>query len=90
MDYFYTERPFSEEEESFVFHQQDFVAVEESEDSWLDSVMHRAMGHCSKGILRVGAFPLRASIEELMLFLAFVCYPRRPGENVRSFCPLLF
>lgn len=53
MDWFYTEKPFSEKEESFVFHQQDFVALEESEDSWLDSVMHKAMGHCRKGLLRV-------------------------------------
>jgi hypothetical protein len=58
MDFFYTERPFSDQEESFVFHQQDFVALEDSEDSWLDSVMHRLMGHCRKGILRVRTYLL--------------------------------
>lgn len=63
MDYFYTEKPFSEKEEGFVFHQQDFVALEESEDSWLDSVMHKAMGHCRKGLLRVRARSLRGQQE---------------------------
>ncbi|CZR67715.1 uncharacterized protein PAC_17614 [Phialocephala subalpina] len=53
-DWMWTENPFGEGEKSFIFHEQDFVVLDSQyEDSWLDGVMHRIMGHCRKGILRV-------------------------------------
>jgi hypothetical protein len=51
----YTEHPFSDEDERFVYHEHDFVSLEEHEGSWLDDFMHRIMGHCRKGILRVSS-----------------------------------
>jgi len=41
MDYIYTEQPFIEEDLRFIYHEQDFVTVQEYEDSWLDYLMHR-------------------------------------------------
>lgn len=53
MDYMYTEHPFSDSDERFVYHQDDFVTLEEHEENWLDELIHRFMRHCRKGILRV-------------------------------------
>ncbi|TVY81623.1 hypothetical protein LSUE1_G004824 [Lachnellula suecica] len=52
MDYIYTEHPFSRENERFIYHEHDFVTLEQPEESWLDDVLHKLMGHCKKGILR--------------------------------------
>jgi hypothetical protein len=53
MDFVYTENPFVESDQEFIFHEHDFVSLEEIEESWLDQLMHRIMGHCKKGILQV-------------------------------------
>jgi len=53
MDFMYTEHPFSDSDERFVYHEHDFVSLEEHEANWLDEIMHRFMRHCRKGILRV-------------------------------------
>ncbi|KAE9375175.1 hypothetical protein N431DRAFT_436695 [Stipitochalara longipes BDJ] len=52
MDFMYTEHPFSDSDERFVYHEHDFVSLEEHEENWLDEIMHRFMRHCRKGILR--------------------------------------
>ena len=54
MDYICNERPFIKADRQFVFHQHDFVALEDFEESWLDVVMHRFISHCAKGPLKVG------------------------------------
>lgn len=52
-DWMWTENPFGEGEKQFIFHEHDFVVLDEQhEDSWLDEFMHHLMGHCRKGILR--------------------------------------
>jgi hypothetical protein len=53
LDFMYTEHPFSDADERFVYHEHDFVSLEEHEENWLDELMHRFMDHCRKGILRV-------------------------------------
>jgi hypothetical protein len=53
MDYLYTSHPFSDADERFVYHEHDFVSLEELEGNWLDELMHRFMDHCRKGFLRV-------------------------------------
>jgi hypothetical protein len=45
MDYMYGEHPLSESDQHFVYHQH--------EDNWLDELIHRFVGHCRKGILKV-------------------------------------
>lgn len=60
MDYMYTEHPFSDEDERFVYHEPDFVSLQEHEANWLDELMHRFMNHCKKGILRVRRTLFRA------------------------------
>lgn len=53
MDFMYTEHPFSDDDERFVYHEHDFVTLEEHEESWLDEFMHRLVGHCKIASLRV-------------------------------------
>jgi hypothetical protein len=53
MDYLYTEHPFEDADQRFVYHEQDFVSPQQYEESWLDDLMHRLMRHCRRGILRV-------------------------------------
>jgi len=54
MDFIYAETPFEEREQNFIFHEHDFVSLQEYEDdSWLDALLHRFMGHCRKGFLQV-------------------------------------
>jgi len=53
MDYMYAQHPLSDSDQRFVYHQHDFVSLEQHEDNWLDELIHRFMGHCRKGILRV-------------------------------------
>ena len=57
MDYIYTENPFVDErDQRFIFHEHDFVALQAYEESWLDELVHRFMGHCKSGPLRVGYY----------------------------------
>ena len=63
MDYIYTENPFGESDIDFIFHEQDFVSLENFEESWLDQLIHRLMGHATKGIFRV-----RPRISRIMCF----------------------
>ena len=53
MDYFYTSHPFSAADQRFVYHEHDFISLEEVEENWLDELMHGFMKHCRKGFLRV-------------------------------------
>jgi hypothetical protein len=53
MDFIYTSHPFSDADERFIYHESDFVSLEEHEGNWLDELMHRFVGHCRTGILRV-------------------------------------
>jgi hypothetical protein len=53
-DWMFTEHPLSDDDQRFVYHEHDFVSLEDHEESWLDEIVHRFMGHCRKGILRVG------------------------------------
>ena len=53
MDFIYTENPFGESDQQFIFNEHDFVSLEEFEESWLDQIIHRLMGHATKGIFRV-------------------------------------
>jgi hypothetical protein len=54
MDYIYTSKPFIAADRRFIYHEHDFVALEDFEESWLDVVMHRLVSHCKNGPLRVG------------------------------------
>lgn len=54
MDYIYTENPFVESDQEFIFKEHDFVSLEDFEENWLDQLIHRLMGHATKGIFRVG------------------------------------
>jgi hypothetical protein len=53
MDYIYTENPFGESDQGFIFHEDDFVSLEHFEESWLDQLVHRLIGHATSGIFRV-------------------------------------
>lgn len=53
MDYIYTENPFGKEDQRFIYHEHDFVSLQTYEESWIDELMHRLMGHCKKGLLQV-------------------------------------
>ncbi|KAL3422729.1 hypothetical protein PVAG01_06885 [Phlyctema vagabunda] len=46
------EHPFEDDDQRFVYHQHDFVTLEEHEESWLDTLMHRFTQHCRRGIFR--------------------------------------
>lgn len=58
MDFMYTEHPFSDSDERFVYHEHDFISLEKHEENWLDELMHRFMNHCKTGILRVRCITL--------------------------------
>jgi len=45
MDFMYTEHPFSDSDERFVYHEQDFVSLGEYEGNWLDELMHRLVNN---------------------------------------------
>jgi hypothetical protein len=63
MDYIYTENPFVDErDQRFIFHEHDFVTLQEYEESWLDELVHRFMGHCKSGPLRVSYYSLNPSL----------------------------
>ena len=49
----YTEHPFSDDDERFVYHEHDFISVEEYEENFLDELTHRFMDFWPKGLLRV-------------------------------------
>ena len=53
MDYIVTENPFVESDQEFIYHEHDFVSLEDIEESGLDQIMHRMMGHAKSGIIRV-------------------------------------
>jgi hypothetical protein len=53
MDWVWTENPFGSKDQQFIFHQHDFVALDEYEESWLDDFLHRIMYYCNRGFLRV-------------------------------------
>lgn len=57
MDYMYTENPFGENEQQFIFHEDDFVTLQLYEESWLDQFLHRVLLHCKKPFLRVCVTP---------------------------------
>jgi hypothetical protein len=61
MDYVVTENPFVESDQDFIYHEHDFVSLEEIEESWLDQLMHRLMGHAKRGILRVSSQSTQAT-----------------------------
>jgi len=65
MDFMYTEHPFSDSDERFVYHEHDFISLEKHEENWLDELMHRFMNHCKTGILRV-----RCTTLKFLIFLA--------------------
>jgi hypothetical protein len=56
MDWIYTENPFGPDEKNFIFHEHDFVALQEYDDSWLDDCMTRFIGYCNRGFLKVSLF----------------------------------
>ena len=67
MDYVVTENPFVESDQEFIYHEHDFISLEEIEESWLDQLMHRLMGHAKSGILRV-RFQARIQTCSLTIF----------------------
>jgi hypothetical protein len=80
MDFMYTEHPFSDSDERFVYHEHDFVSLEKHEENWLDELMHRFMNHCKTGILRVRCTILQFLILIARLTLELVrpsSFPRR-------------
>ncbi|KAF8849170.1 hypothetical protein BDZ45DRAFT_697789 [Acephala macrosclerotiorum] len=52
MDYVYTENTIDKEDQRFIYHEHDFVTLQEYEESRLDELMHRFMGHCKHGPLK--------------------------------------
>ena len=80
MDFMYTEHPFSDSDERFVYHEHDFISLEKHEENWLDELMHRFMNHCKTGILRVRCTILQFLILIARLTLELVrpsSFPRR-------------
>jgi hypothetical protein len=79
MDFMYTEHPFSDSDERFVYHEHDFISLEKHEENWLDELMHRFMNHCKTGILRVRCTTLHFLIFLARLILVLV----RPSSSPR-------
>ncbi|KAF4624918.1 hypothetical protein G7Y89_g13250 [Cudoniella acicularis] len=52
MDWIWTQNSIGPADREFIFHEHDFVSLENYEDSWLDNLMHRFMSYCKKGVLR--------------------------------------
>jgi len=52
MDWVWTENPFGRVDQQFIFHQNDFVVLDEYDESWLDVFMHRLMYYFNRGFLR--------------------------------------
>jgi len=52
LDFMYTEHPFSDDDERFVYHEHDFVSLENYEENFLDELTHRFMDFWPKGLLR--------------------------------------
>lgn len=50
--YIHLSNQIGREDQRYIKYANDFVSVEEYEESWLDDRLHRFMGHCKKGILR--------------------------------------
>jgi len=53
LDFMYTEHPFSDDDERFVYHEHDFISLEEYEENFLDELTHRFMDFWPKGLIRV-------------------------------------
>jgi hypothetical protein len=77
MDFMYTEHPFSDSDERFVYHEQDFVSLGEYEGNWLDELMHRLVNNW---VLRVRHLMLLESIAVAKLTLELL----RPSSSLRT------
>ena len=90
MDYIWAENPFGEDDQRFIFHEHDFVSLQIYQDSWLDQLMHRFLGHCKKGILRVSSARSR-KYKTKMDTNFVVCFRECCGsqQNRRRLPPLL-
>jgi len=77
MDFMYTEHPFSDSDERFVYHEQDFVSLGEYEGDWLDELMHRLVNNW---VLRVRYLMLFESIAAAKLTLELL----RPSSSLRT------
>ena len=77
MDFMYTEHPFSDSDERFVYHEQDFVSLGEYEGDWLDELMHRLVNNW---VLRVRYLMFFESIAVAKLTLELL----RPSSSLRT------
>jgi hypothetical protein len=62
LDYVFTENALGEDDHRFIYHEHDFVSLADHEENWLDDVVHRFVGHCRKGPLRVSIFDQTSSL----------------------------
>jgi hypothetical protein len=77
MDFMYTEHPFSDSDERFVYHEQDFVSLGEYEGDWLDELMHRLVNN---RVLRVRYLVFFESIAVAKLTPELL----RPSSSLRT------
>jgi hypothetical protein len=75
LDYVVTENALGEDDHRFIYHEHDFVSLADHEESWLDDIVHRFVGHCKTGPLRVSIFGTKHSVIVLTpASLEALCY----------------
>jgi len=82
----FSENAFGPNDQNYIYHQHDFIALQESDSSWLDDIIIQLVTYCNRGAFRVSSH----GILEVYYWesQAYFLIPCRPGENGRRVCSI--